>query len=101
MDEARASLIDLLKAGRRDLEATLVARKCVAYWEKIAADKPDNVQWTYHAAMAHWRLGNKDEARQWYDQAVEWMERNQPQAEALRRFRAEAEKLLGVRDTKG
>src|SRR5262245_57753761 len=43
-------------------------------------------------AMAHWHLGSKDKARKWYDQAVQWMEKNQPKNEELLRFRAEAEK---------
>ena len=37
----------------------------------------DSFDW-FFLAMAHWQLGNKDEARKWYDQAVEWMEKNQP-----------------------
>jgi tetratricopeptide (TPR) repeat protein len=48
----------------------------------------------FFLAMAQWRLGNKAEARKWYDQAVQWMEKNQPKNEELVRFRAEAEKLL-------
>jgi eukaryotic-like serine/threonine-protein kinase len=51
----------------------------------------------FFLAMAHWKTGNKEEARKWYDQAVEWMEKNQPKIEYLRRFRAEAEELLGVK----
>ena len=50
----------------------------------------------FFLAMAHWQLGHKDEARQWYDNAVEWMEANRPNDEELLRFRAEAEELLGV-----
>ena len=46
--------------------------------------------------MSHWQLGKKDEARQWYDKAVEWMEKNKPDDEELKRFRAEAEELLGT-----
>jgi hypothetical protein len=53
--------------------------------------------------MAHWRLGQKDEARKWYQQAVEWGEKNGPTLaqnphwrEELRHFRAEAEQLLGI-----
>jgi tetratricopeptide (TPR) repeat protein len=45
-------------------------------------------------AMAHGQLGHQDEARSWYDQAVQWMEKNQPRNEELRRFRTEAEQLL-------
>jgi uncharacterized protein HemY len=47
-------------------------------------------------AMAHWQLGQKDEARTWYDRAVQGMAKSDPQDEELRRFRAEAEELLGI-----
>jgi len=50
----------------------------------------------FFLAMAHWQLGNKDEARKWYDQAVGWMAKNKPQDEELSRFRAEAETLLKI-----
>jgi serine/threonine protein kinase len=49
-------------------------------------------------AMAHWRLGNSVEARKRYDQAVAWMEKNKPQGEELRRFRAEAQSLLKIEE---
>jgi eukaryotic-like serine/threonine-protein kinase len=51
----------------------------------------------FFLTMAHWQLGDKKDARKWYDQAVQWMEKNQPKNEELIRFRAEAEKLLGVK----
>ncbi len=35
-------------------------------------------------------------ARKWFGQAVQWMEKKQPRNEELRRFRAEAEGLLGI-----
>ena len=50
----------------------------------------------FFLAMAHWQLGHEDEARTWYDQAVEWMQKNKPDDAELRRFRAEAEELLRV-----
>jgi tetratricopeptide (TPR) repeat protein len=50
----------------------------------------------FFLAMAHWRLDKREKARQWYDRAVHWMEKNQPQNEELRRFRAEAAQLLGI-----
>jgi tetratricopeptide (TPR) repeat protein len=58
----------------------------------------DSIDWLF-LAMAHWKLGNDDEARKWYDKASEWMDRNEPSDE-LRGFRAEAlaarlEKLPG------
>jgi tetratricopeptide (TPR) repeat protein len=53
-------------------------------------------QW-FGLAMAHWQLGNKEEARKWHDQAVQWMEKNAPQDEGFRGMRAEAEKLLELK----
>jgi serine/threonine protein kinase/Tfp pilus assembly protein PilF len=49
-------------------------------------------------AMAHWRLGERDEARRWYDRAVAWIAKEKPGDDELRRFRAEAEGLLHVAD---
>ncbi len=48
--------------------------------------------------MAHWQPGEKDKAREWYDKAVQWMEKGKnPGAPGeLKRFRAEAAELLGV-----
>jgi eukaryotic-like serine/threonine-protein kinase len=54
----------------------------------------------FFLAMAHWQLGNQDEARKWYDKAVQWMEKNKPQDEELRRLRAEAAELLTIREKK-
>ncbi len=47
-------------------------------------------------ALAHGQLGNRDEARDWYEHAVAWMDRNQPGNEELLRFRTEAATLLGL-----
>jgi tetratricopeptide (TPR) repeat protein len=55
-------------------------------------------------AMAHWQLGNKDEARRWYSSAVRWMEENEQHAldewlrEDLARFHDEAAQVLGMKD---
>jgi serine/threonine protein kinase/tetratricopeptide (TPR) repeat protein len=51
----------------------------------------------FFLAMAHWRLGHKEEARRWYDQSVAGMQKNFPHHEELRRFRAEAEELLEIK----
>ena len=40
--------------------------------------------------------GEKGKAREWYDRTVQWMDKNQPADEELRRFRAEAAELLGI-----
>jgi tetratricopeptide (TPR) repeat protein len=47
-------------------------------------------------AMAHWQLGRRDEARLWYDRAVQWMDKHVANHGELRRFRAEAAAVLGL-----
>ena len=42
----------------------------------------DSFDW-FFLAMAHWQLGNKGEARQWYDKAIVWMETNKTDDEEL------------------
>jgi serine/threonine protein kinase/tetratricopeptide (TPR) repeat protein len=54
----------------------------------------------FFLAMTHWRLGEKDRARAWYDRAVRWMDRNQPKNDELRSFRAEAAELLELNEKK-
>jgi superkiller protein 3 len=63
----------------------------------------DAFDWLF-LAMAHGKLGNRDDARKRYDQAVQWLEKNGPmlaksprEADELRRFRAEAEEVLGLK----
>jgi tetratricopeptide (TPR) repeat protein len=67
-------------------------KAAIAALERSMEDRDggDSFDW-FFLAMVHWQMGENDEARKWYDQAVEWMEKNQPKNEELRRFRAEAE----------
>lgn len=55
----------------------------------------DSFDW-FFLAMTQWQLDRKDEARKWYDQAVEWQEKNQPKNAELRRFQREAAALLMI-----
>jgi tetratricopeptide (TPR) repeat protein len=55
----------------------------------------DSFDW-FFLAMARWQLGDKKDARKWYDHAVLWMGKNQPNNEELQRFRLEAGKLLAI-----
>src|SRR5262249_27410210 len=49
----------------------------------------DAVDW-FFLAMAHWQLGQKDDARSWYEKGVEWTKTNAPHNEELLRFQHEA-----------
>jgi tetratricopeptide (TPR) repeat protein len=53
----------------------------------------DSADW-FFLAMAYWRLGDRDQGRMRFDQAVQWMEKNQPHDEELRRIREEAAALV-------
>src|SRR5262249_42705479 len=73
-----------------------VAHYRAGRWEESVAALQkggDSFGW-FFLAMAHWQLGNKPEARKWYDRAVARMEQNQPPN------RAEAAQLLGVEKKK-
>jgi Tfp pilus assembly protein PilF len=50
----------------------------------------------YFAAMTNIQLGRKDQARNWYDRAVKWTDKNAPADEELSRFRSEAAELVGA-----
>jgi serine/threonine protein kinase/tetratricopeptide (TPR) repeat protein len=50
----------------------------------------------FFLAMAHWQLGEKEQAQTWYGRSVQWMEKNKPKDQELIRFRAEAAELLGI-----
>jgi WD40 repeat protein len=56
----------------------------------------DSFDW-FFLAMAQWQMDEKEKAHKWYDQAVQWMDKNQPNNAQLNRFRAEAAELLGMK----
>ena len=51
----------------------------------------------FFVAMAKHHLG-QEKARESYDQAVAWMDKNQPDDKELARLRAEAKRVLGIKD---
>jgi len=53
----------------------------------------DSFDW-FFLAMSYEKLGAKEKARQWYGKAADWMDKNNPQDDELRRFRNEAAELL-------
>src|SRR5262249_28040058 len=52
----------------------------------------------FFLAMARWQLGEKDKARQAYREALAWTYTYRPRDKELRRFNAEAVRLLGVNE---
>src|SRR5262249_21833363 len=55
----------------------------------------DGFDWIF-LAMTRWQMGEKEEARNWYDQAIRWIEKNRPCDEELRGLRLEAAALLQI-----
>jgi serine/threonine protein kinase len=55
----------------------------------------DPFDW-FFLAMAHWQLGEREEARKRYQQAIDWMAKSRTKDEELRRFKAEAAELFGL-----
>jgi superkiller protein 3 len=74
-------------------------KEAVAALEKsmeLLRNKGGDISGWFFLAMAHWQLGEKEKARDWYSTAEKWMDQIQPKNEALRRFRAEAAELLKI-----
>src|SRR5262249_52976700 len=79
------------RAGNWSASIEALEKSCQL--EEGTGGKGNAWQWLV-LAMAHWRLGHKEEARAWYDKAVGlatvW-------PEELRRFRSEAEEVQGLK----
>jgi len=89
----------LLQESGRTAEAEEAFRTAIATLEKSAERRKggDSFDW-FFAAMAHWHLGDKEEALACYDKAITSMEKNGKANEALQRFRTEAAQLLEVKE---
>jgi tetratricopeptide (TPR) repeat protein len=72
-------------------------KAAVAALEKALAlrEGGDSFDW-FFLAMAWRQLGQKQEARKWYDRASAWRDRYQPWDDELLRFQGEAAAALGV-----
>ncbi len=75
-------------------EAIVAMEKCIELRNGACSSE------RFFLAMAHWQVGDRDEARKCYDQGVVWMATRQPQNQELRRVRAEAAAFLGVKEKK-
>jgi serine/threonine protein kinase/predicted Zn-dependent protease len=66
--------------------------------ESMALGQRDVALTSFYLALAHWRLGDKAQARRYYDQARQLMDKNRSDDQGLRRLRAEAAELLGIEE---
>ena len=64
---------------------------------KDASNWDSSFNW-FFLAMSHWQLGDKEEARQWFDKGAQWMDAKNAKSESMIRFRSEAAELLGVNE---
>jgi tetratricopeptide (TPR) repeat protein len=90
----------LLTSTGRDSEAAHAYRHVVETTTALLAGKSETQHLAsfgmFFLAAAHWHLGHKSEARNWHHQAVEWVEKNQPNNPELCRFRTETAALLSL-----
>ena len=64
--------------------------------EKADGFKDENCDHCFHLAMACWELGDKGEARRHLERAMTWTEKKKPNDKELRKFRKQAEMLMGI-----
>jgi tetratricopeptide (TPR) repeat protein len=115
--ELAAKAVELERQASKRWTALGIARYRESQWQEArsAFDKslqlgtnsqggelpwPDAIDW-FFLAMSNWQLGQKEQARQCYDRAVQGMEKGQTwqtDVAQLHRFRAEAEELLEITD---
>jgi tetratricopeptide (TPR) repeat protein len=104
------SAVELRPDVRQAWNALGIARYRAGDWQSAVTALAKSVElgkggywWDwFFLAMAHWRLDQREEARRWYDRAVDWREKNKaalasnkPYDARYQRYRAEAATLLG------
>jgi tetratricopeptide (TPR) repeat protein len=69
-------------------------KAAVVTLEKVIEEMPD---WSrLFLAMAHWQLGQKDEARRWYNEAIPWLDMDPVEDQGFHGLSAEAAALLEI-----
>jgi tetratricopeptide (TPR) repeat protein len=104
LDLARQTMA--LGSPKEDLIATVgVAQYRSGHWKEAVATLMQSIQFLkegesngyFFLAMAHWRLGEKSQARECFARAAQWMDRHNPTNPELQRHRQEAAALLGMK----
>jgi serine/threonine protein kinase/tetratricopeptide (TPR) repeat protein len=85
-------------ARGRTSEATTALRRAVPIHEMLVRDGHGGGRLSHQLllAIAHGLLGDKGQARHWYEESVRTVQTGQPVKEGNRRLRIEVEELLGV-----
>jgi tetratricopeptide (TPR) repeat protein len=97
------SAVELARANWAIANTLVVAQSRVGNWaESLEAGKRlmvlasgSDANDGFVIAMAHWQIGEKDEARKWFDKSVKWTKEKDPRNAGLRQFWTEAAELLG------
>jgi tetratricopeptide (TPR) repeat protein len=77
------------------------SKEAIETLNQVAKRRTNHFDTYLFLAMAHWELGNKEEARTWYDKGVEWFQSQESSLpeyfkKEFRRWRAEAAQLMGL-----
>jgi Flp pilus assembly protein TadD len=78
-------------------QAATALERCLALPPNRTTIGNNRAATCFYLAMAYSRLGKEEKARSWYDKAAESMEKNAPLFDGLRRLRAEAAGVLGIK----
>jgi serine/threonine protein kinase len=67
-------------------------------WKVLLPHRASDGPVSFVYAMTLWQLKKNKEAQNSFQETVRWMDKNRPRDVELRRFRAEAAELLGIKD---
>jgi serine/threonine protein kinase/regulator of sirC expression with transglutaminase-like and TPR domain len=97
------ALLGELRSAKKDRDAAVSLQQVADFYRRLAADHPGQPYLPQAAAkrylelaVAHHKLNHMQEARKWYNRAVEWMNKHSLQGDELRRLRTDTAKQLGV-----
>jgi tetratricopeptide (TPR) repeat protein len=93
----------ILGQPQREVEEALALFKAEAlrewslFWERSCEQDVD-AHGAFVLAMVRCKLGDKEQARRWYDKGIQWIDKDKPKDKELLLFRDEAGKLLRIAD---
>jgi hypothetical protein len=101
------TLLAELRAAKKEQAAAVSLQEVADFYRRLTADHPGQpflpqaaAKRYLELAVAHHKLGHKQEARKWYNRAVEWMKKHALQGDELRRLRTDTAKQIGLQAKK-